>query len=182
MSCWFSTFITEIPKTFFNYRFYMKKHLSKLFALVLTLACLASPLNLMADHLISAKQVAGTYQLSGFSSSFSGAPLGVQSQALVGQVTLNDDGTGVVNFGNFTFVTIAGTVQTLPLAGVQLTYTLGAEDGQATITLLNFPVTGANPQFAVSFKKRCKRVTGFSGVTQVNTTSNLVTIIQAERF
>ncbi len=181
MSCWLSTFITEIPKTFFKYRFYMKKHLSKLFALVLTFACLASPLNLMADHLITNKQVAGTYQLSGFSNSFPGAPLGVESQALVGQVTLNNDGTGVVNFGNFTVVDILGNVSTFPLAGVQLTYVLG-EDGQATFTLLNFPVAGANPQFAVSFKKRCKRVTGFSGVTTVNTTSNLVTIFQAERF
>ena len=160
----------------------MKKHLSKLFALVLTVACLASPLNLMADHIISAKHVAGTYQVSGFSNSFPAAPLGVESQALVGQVTLNEDGTGVVNFGNFTVVTIAGTVSTFPLAGVQVTWVLGAEDGQATITLLNFPVTGANPQFAISFKKRCKRVTGFSGVTTVNTTSNLVTLIQGERF
>lgn len=182
MSRWFSTFITEIPKTFFNYRFYMKKHLSKLFALVLTVACLASPLNLMADHYISAKQVAGTYQVSGSSNSFSAAPLGVESQALVGQVTLNHDGTGVINFGNITIVNTIGTVSSVPLAGVQVTWALGLVDGQATVNLINVPVTGVNSEYAISFKKRCKRVTGFSGVTTVNTSSNLVTLIQAERF
>lgn len=160
----------------------MKKHLSKLFALALTLACLASPLNLMADHIIEAKQVAGTYQLSGFSNSFPAAPLGVESQAIVGQIELNADGTGVVNFGNFTYVTVVGTVVTVPLFGLHLTWALGAVDGQATINLLNFPVTGANPVFAISFKKRCKRVSGFSGLTTFNPTSNLWTLIQAERF
>lgn len=158
----------------------MKKHLSKLFALALTFACLASPLNLMAD--ITVKNVAGTYQLSGFSNSFPAAPLGVESQAIVGQIELFTDGTGIVNFGNLTVVSTLGVVTTLPLAGVHLTWALGAVDGQATITLLNFPVTGANPVFAISFKKRCNRVSGFSGITTVNTTSNLVTIIQAERF
>lgn len=162
----------------------MKKHLSKLFGLVAAVACLASPLNLMATHndIITNKSVAGTYEISGFSNSFPSAPLGIEAQAVVGQITLNRDGTGVIPFADFTIVTIVGTVVTQHFVDVQATYTLGPVDGQGSITLFDFPTTGANPVFAVSFKKRCDRVVGFSALITANTTSNLWTLIQAERF
>ncbi|HEV8051854.1 MAG TPA: hypothetical protein VGP47_05110 [Parachlamydiaceae bacterium] len=158
----------------------MKKHFGKFLVFMLAVAYLASPLSLMAATTF--KDVAGTYQISGFSNSFPGAPLGIQSQAVVGQVTFNSDGTVVVPFVNFTVVTIAGTVISTPFTNVQGVYTLGPVDGQGSLTLFNFPTQGANPQFAISFKRHCQKIVGFSALTTVNTTSNLWTLIQGERF
>lgn len=167
---------------------FMKRYFSKFFSLIVAAACLASPLHLMAGpsgnggNCICKKSVAGTYQISADSNSFPGAPLNIEAQAATGQVILHKDGTATVPFVNFTVVTTGGTIVSTPFTNVTGTYTLGPVEGQGYLTLNNFPSAGANPVFALSFKRHEGKVVGFSAVTTVNTTSNLVTLIQAVRF
>lgn len=156
--------------------------INKFFSLLAAVVCLANPLSLMASHVTTVKDVAGTYQFSGDSNSFPAAPLGAEAQAAVGQIRLNSDGTVNINFANFTVVTIGGTVISTPFTNVQGTWSLGSIDGQGTLTLNDFPSSGFNPTFALSFKRHCKKISGFSAVITENSSSNLVTLIQAELY
>lgn len=166
----------------------MKNIFKKLCGFLLAATVLASPLSISASEdcckgFIKKKDVAGTYQFSGFSNSSTPA-IGVpQSDAIVGKLTLNCNGTGVLEFVDYVTRESGGTLDPIHRTGVPFTYTLGPINGQGTIILPNFPSPGDLLTFAVSFKSHKCRVTGFSALTTSSTINGgQWTLIQAERF
>lgn len=173
----------------------MKKYTQKLLSVLFTVGSLMICSHLSAseheasfhshcDKSITFASVAGTYQINGFSNSFPGATslIPAESQAAVGQIVFNKDGTGVVTFVDFTVILANGTFTSTHFTDVNFTYTLGPINGYGTLTLQDFPISGVDPVFAISFKKHHHKVEGFSAVTTGNTTSSLWTLLQGERF
>ncbi len=171
----------------------MKKLFAKFLGIVAGAALFASP-NLSADHCsdnsFSGKNIKGTYSFSGFSNSLDG--LGIppapspQSQAIVGLVKFNPNGTGTLLTSDF--VVIAGVLTNIHRENVPFTYTLGTIDGTqidgtAVLTIPNFPVAGTTPVFSVVFKQEKGKVVGFRAVTIGSTPSaQRWTLLEGERF
>ena len=142
--------------------------------------------NLCPDVLrtITNRDIAGTYQFSGFSNSTDGvgSPAAPQSQAVVGQATINADGTALIRFIDLTAV-INNQIVNIHRENVLATYGLGPNNGQLTIQIFNFPEPGANPVFTASVRTECGRVTGFSFLTALNSVpTRLWTLVQVERI
>jgi hypothetical protein len=166
----------------------MKSTFAKWFGLLGAAALFASPMLLSAKHhssshenehhCITYKDVAGTYQISGFSNSLDGGGtlLQPQSNASTGQLTLYKNGMGVLNFVDAASI-VNNTLQSLHLEGIEFTYTVGPIDGYGAINFTSpFPGTGA-----ISFKKHEGKVVGFSSIT-TSQPGSLWGLLQADRF
>lgn len=134
------------------------------------------------DNIIRRKDVVGTYQFSGFSNSLD-TSTSPQSEALVGQLVFNRDGTGTISFVDQTAI-VTGNLSNSLLTNLPFTYTLELQNGLGTITVPNFPGSGVTTTFAVSFKLEGCKVTGFSMVTSASTANPtpLWLLIQGVRF
>lgn len=172
----------------------MKTNLFKGLGVLAAMAFFASPFALSASHScgcqpikpLTYKDVAGTYQLNGFSNSLdgSGTLLQPQSQAAVGQATFNKDGTGNLNFIEFVVI-VNDNITRISRTDVPFTYSLESGNGFGTVTIQDFPAPGLNPKFALSFKRHKGKVKGFSQVTIENPgvpSTARWTLLQGKRY
>jgi hypothetical protein len=135
-------------------------------------------------HQITFQDVSGTFQISGFSNSLDGigSPSQPQSEGVIGQAAFYTNGTGFLNFIDFTAI-IAGNISNIHEVGVPFTYTVGPLNGYGTVTIQNFPVPGQNIEFALSFKMHKGKVDGFSMLNILeNVPSSIWILLEGNRF